>query len=71
MGMIASEELRLRVTRLINLIAMTNEAIVEYSRPDPMDALQVEQYRRLKSRFEKELLDLLVTELDIRIPVAA
>ena len=69
--MISSDELRLRVTRLINLISMANEAILEYSRTEPVDTLQVEQYSRLKSRLEKELLDLLATELDIRIPVAA
>ncbi len=69
--MISSEELRLRVNRLIDLIAITNQAISQHKGPSRADAFQMEQYSRLKSRYEKELLELLATELDIRIPVAA
>ena len=69
--MISSEELRLRVTRLIDLIALTNQAISQHSGPSRVDAFQAEQYSRLKSRYEKELIDLLIAELDIQIPVAA
>jgi len=69
--MISSEELRLRVIRLIDLIAIANQAILQHSGLSRADAFQAEQYSRLKSRYEKELLDLLATELDMRIPVAA
>jgi len=69
--MISSEELRLRVIRLIDLIAIANQAIFQHSGLSRADAFQAEQYSRLKSRYEKELLELLATELDMRIPVAA
>ena len=69
--MIPLEELKLRIARLINLIAMTNEAISQYAGTDPLHVFQAQQYRRLKSRYEKELLDLLVVELDIQLPTVS
>lgn len=48
-----------------------NEAIAQHNSGSKADVFQAGEFLRLKSRLEKELLDLLATEFDIQIPVAA
>jgi len=61
----------LRILRLVHLINQMNDAIaVEKKLADP-DLNSLDNWTRLKMRFEKELLEILTTEMGIRIPVAA
>jgi len=62
---------KVRVLRLVELIENTNQMLAHLKTSSFAFEAENEQYRRLKSRYEKELLELLATELDIQIPVAA
>jgi hypothetical protein len=65
------EEIKLRVNRLLDLIASTDDMIRMHQSSTSKDSFQIQQYQELKARFEKELLEILSTEMGIRIPVAA
>ncbi len=60
-----------QVLRLFELIENTNKMLAHLKSSSFTFEAEVEQYRYLKPRFEKELLELLATELDIRIAIAA
>lgn len=60
-----------RITRLLDLIKSTNDAIARHKERGKSGFSAVEQYAEMKSRYEKELFEILSTELGIRIPVAA
>lgn len=60
-----------RVLRLVELIENANQMLAHLKTSPFAFEAEFEQYRYLKSRYEKELLELLATELDIQIPVAA
>ncbi len=64
-------EKELRIMRAVQLIIKMKDAIDWHKAQDRPNRLSIQNYTELKSRLEKELLELLATELDIRIPVAA
>ncbi len=61
----------LRIMRAVQLIIKMKDAIDWHKAQDRPNRLSIQNYTELKSRLEKELLDLLVTELNIHIPMAA
>ncbi len=65
------DDKKLRVARLLDLINSTKDAIAQHKERDNAGLSAVEQYTELKQRYEKELLEILTTEMGIRIPVAA
>ncbi len=67
----ADEEIKLRVNRLLDLIANTDDMIRLHQSSTSKDTFQIKQYQELKARFEKELLEILSNEMGIRIPVTA
>ena len=60
-----------RVIRLLHLINQMKEAIIWHKAQENPSHNSIQNAIELKSRYEKELLELLVTELDMRIPVVA
>ena len=66
----ADEEIKSRVSRLLDLIASTDDMILIHQSGASKDPFQIQQYQDLKARFEKELLEILTTEMGIRIPSA-
>ena len=61
----------MRIMRTVHLIIQMKDSIDWHKAQDRPDRLSIQNYTELKSRLEKELLELLATELDMRIPVAA
>ena len=64
-------ELELRIMRTVQLLLQMKDAIAWHKAQERPSLLSIRNYTELKSRLEKELLDLLATELDIQIPVVA
>ena len=64
------DDKKLRVSRLLDLIN-SKDAIAQHKERGNAGLSAVEQYTELKQRYEKELLEILTTEMGIRIPVAA
>jgi hypothetical protein len=65
------EEKKLRINRLLDLINNINTLIHLHKNRYEEGDFQVRQYRELKTRYERELLDILTKELDIQLPIAA
>ena len=65
------DDKKLRIARLLDLIKSTDDAIAKHEERGKSGLSAVEQYSEMKSRYEKELLEILTTEMGIRIPVAA
>jgi len=61
----------MRILRLVHLIEQMKDAIEWHSKQSNTNYNSIENYRELKKRYEKELLEILSTELNVQIPAAA
>ncbi len=64
-------EIQLRILHSMRLIVEMNEAIEWQKAQEEPSQNSIQNAMELKSRYAKELFEILRTELDIHIPVAA
>ena len=60
-----------QIIHLVQLISRMKGAVEWHKGQSAVSRSSIRNFTEIKSRLEKELLGLLVTELDIRLPAAA